>query len=115
MDVLGAILTVEGSLFKVLGLGFSVVGSGMRLKGWVLPLYANAIFEMTFQICASCCGLCLGKPLENFVCQENDGWQCSRSQTFDRCYDDSSSKYSPQLNHATANNCTDMTSQITTF
>jgi hypothetical protein len=34
MDVLGAILTTEGSLFKVLGLGFSVEGSGMRLKGY---------------------------------------------------------------------------------
>jgi hypothetical protein len=33
MDVLGAILTVEGPLFKVLGLGFSVEGSRMRLKG----------------------------------------------------------------------------------
>ncbi len=34
----------------------------------MLPLYANAIFEVTFQICASCCGLSLDKPLENFSC-----------------------------------------------
>ena len=33
MDVMGAILTVEGPLFKVLDLGFSIEGSRMGLKG----------------------------------------------------------------------------------
>ena len=34
----------------------------------MLPVYAIAIFDLTFQICATCCGLSLDKFLENFTC-----------------------------------------------
>ena len=35
------------------------------------PVNAIAIFDLTFQICATCCGLSLDKFLQNFTCVRN--------------------------------------------